>query len=162
MSVPFARGGGRADFELRVDLVALRAERLARAQAALRASPLDALLLWRDENVRYLTGLRAQIISGKSALLNGVFLADGRAPVLLCSGGEVDRVRAVMPWIEDARAIPIMEAAGLVREAVRGTLAPLRARGRRRSAWASTSAPTPRWPSCARPCPASRCTTATR
>ena len=125
MSGPFARGGGRAEFELRVDLVGLRAERLARVQAALRASPLDALLLWRDENVRYLTGLRAQIISGKSALLNGVFLADGRAPVLLCSGGEVDRVRAVMPWIEDARAIPIMEAAGLVREAVRGTLAPL-------------------------------------
>ena len=125
MSGAFARGGGRADFELRVDLVALRAERLARVQAALRASPLDALLLWRDENVRYLTGLRAQIISGKSALLNGVFLADGHAPVLLCSGGEVDRVRAVMPWIEDARAIPIMEAAGLVREAVRGTLAPL-------------------------------------
>ena len=91
MSGPFARGGGRVDFELRVDLVALRAERLARVQAALRASPLDALLLWRDENVRYLTGLRAQIISGKSALLNGVFLADGRAPVLLCSGGEVDR-----------------------------------------------------------------------
>ena len=65
MSGPFARGGGRADFELRVDLVALRAERLARAQAALRASPLDALLLWKDENVRYLTALRAQLIAGK-------------------------------------------------------------------------------------------------
>jgi Xaa-Pro dipeptidase len=125
VNAPFARGGGRADFELRVDLVALRAERLARVQAALRASPLDALLLWRDENVRYLTGLRAQIISGKSALLNGVFLADGRAPVLLCSGGEVDRVRVVMPWIEDVRPIPIMEAAGLVRAAVRGTIVPL-------------------------------------
>jgi Xaa-Pro dipeptidase len=125
VNVPFARGGGRADFELRVDLVALRAERLARVHAALRASPLDALLLWRDENVRYLTGLRAQIISGKSALLNGVFLADGRAPVLLCSGGEVDRVRDVMPWIEDVRPIPIMEAAGLVRETVRGTISPL-------------------------------------
>jgi Xaa-Pro aminopeptidase len=125
VNAPFARGGGRADFELRVDLVALRAERLARVQAALRASPLDALLLWRDENVRYLTGLRAQIISGKSSLLNGVFLVDGRAPVLLCSGGEVDRVRVVMPWIEDVRPIPIMEAAGLVREAVRGTIVPL-------------------------------------
>jgi Xaa-Pro aminopeptidase len=125
VNAAFARGGGRADFELRVDLLALRAERLARVQAALRASPLDALLLWRDENVRYLTGLRAQIISGKSALLNGVFLADGRAPVLLCSGGEVDRVRDVMPWIEDVRPIPIMEAAGLVREAVRSTIVPL-------------------------------------
>jgi len=30
-----------------------------------------------------------------------------------------------MPWIEDARAIPIMEAAGLVREAVAGTISPL-------------------------------------
>ena len=125
MNAPFARGGGRADFELRVDLVALRAERPARVQAALRASPLDALLLWRDENVRYLTGLRAQIITGKSALLNGVFLADGHAPVLLCSGGEVDRVRDEMPWIGDVRPIPIMEAAGLVREAVRSTIVPL-------------------------------------
>jgi Xaa-Pro aminopeptidase len=125
VNAPFARGGGRADFELRGDLVALIAERLARVQAALRASPLDALLLWRDENVRYLTGLRAQIITGKSALLNGVFLADGRAPVLLCSGGEVDRVREVMPWIEHVRPIPIMEAAGLVRETVQSTIVPL-------------------------------------
>lgn len=125
MTSPFATGAGRADFELRVDLVALRAERLARVQAALDASPIDALLLWRDENVRYLTGLRPQIISGKSALLNGVFLAAGREPVLLCSGGELDRVRSVMPWIEDARPVPIMEAASLVRATVEETIAPL-------------------------------------
>jgi len=125
VSSAFAPGGGRADFERRVDLVALVAERLARAQAALRASPLDALLLWREENIRYLTGLRAQVIAGKSALLNGVLLTAERPPVLLCSGGEVDRVRAVMPWIQDARPIPIMEAAGLVRGAVEETIAPL-------------------------------------
>ena len=45
----------------------------------LRASDLDCLLVWKDENVRYLTGMRAQIISGKSAVLNGVPPARRRA-----------------------------------------------------------------------------------
>ena len=121
----FALGPGRADYELRTDLVALTADRLARVQAALASSELDALLLWKDENVRCLTGLRAQIISGKSALLNGVLVQADRPPVLLCSGGELDRALESMPWIEEARRIPIMEARGLVRGAVEETVAPL-------------------------------------
>jgi Xaa-Pro aminopeptidase len=121
----FAPGPGRADYEARPNLIALRAERLARVQCALRDSGLDALLVWKDENVRYLTGLRAQIISGKSALLNGALLQPDGPPALLCSGGERDRVRAVMPWIEDVRPVPIMEAAGLVVGAVESTIAPL-------------------------------------
>lgn len=124
-ATPFAHGPGRVDYELRPDLVALRAERLERARAALAASELDALLLWKDENVRYLTGLRAQLISGKSALLNGVLLPDGGEPVLLLSGGELDRARESMPWIGELRMIPIMEHAGLIAGAVRETIAPL-------------------------------------
>ena len=95
---------------------------------------LDALLCWKDENVRYLTGLRPQIIAGKSALLNGCLLFGEGAPVLLASGGEVQRVGVVMPWIEEVHAVPIMEARGLVRSAVEGTIAPvLRRRGLERS-----------------------------
>ena len=94
----------------------------------MREAGLDALLLWKDENVRYLTGLRAQLIAGKSTMLNGCLLVDDRPPILLASGGEVQRARVVMPWIEEIHAVPIMEARDLVRGAVEQTIAPLLAR----------------------------------
>ena len=126
----FAHGQFRADYEHRPDPQELRRKRLARAQRALAEARLDALLCWKDENVRYLTGLRAQIIAGKSALLNGCLLFREGSPVLLASGGEVQRVGVVMPWIEEVHAVPIMEARGLVRRAVEATIAPvLRHRG---------------------------------
>ena len=91
----------------------------------MQTAGLDALLVWKDENVRHLTGLRAQIIAGKSALLNGCLLPRDGEPILLASGGELDRARLVMPWIEEIHAVPIMEARGLVRGAVEETVAPL-------------------------------------
>jgi Xaa-Pro dipeptidase len=119
----YAYGSSAVDYERRIDLDGLRAERLRRAREALEASELDALLVWKDENVRYLSGLRAQIIQGKSALLNGC-LATSSELVLFLSGGEVDRARLVMPWIDEIHAVPIMEARGLVAGAVGEIIAP--------------------------------------
>lgn len=121
----FAHGQFRTDYEDRPDPQVLRTKRLHRAQETLAARGLDALLCWKDENVRYLTGLRAQIIAGKSALLNGCLVFREGPPVLLASGGEVERVRIVMPWIEEIHAIPIMEAAGLIGAVVRQTIKPI-------------------------------------
>jgi Xaa-Pro dipeptidase len=120
----YAHGPFGVDYEARIDFAALREERRERVRVALDASPLDALLLWKDENVRFLTGLRPQIIQGKSALLNGCLLtADGEL-TLFCSGGEVDRVGEVMPWIERVETVPIMEARGLIAGAVADAIAP--------------------------------------
>jgi Xaa-Pro dipeptidase len=119
----YGHGGFAIDYEARIDFDALRVERLARARAALAASELDALLVWKDENVRFLTGLRAQLIQGKTALLNGCLLTEDHL-VLFCSGGEIDRVRLVMPWIEEVHAVPIMEARGLISGAVDEFVAP--------------------------------------
>jgi Xaa-Pro dipeptidase len=47
------------------------------------------------------------------------------SPILLASGGEVQRARIVMPWLEEIHAVPIMEARGLVRATVEQTIAPL-------------------------------------
>ena len=121
----FAHGQFRTDYEDRGDLGALRAKRVERVQAALARSELDCLLLWKDENVRYLTGMRAQIINGKSALLNGVLLRGDTPPILLCSGGDYQRAQASMTWIEELHPIPILEARGLVRGFVDETLRPL-------------------------------------
>ena len=119
----FAHGAFLTDYEARADMGQLRAERLAAARRALAASELDALLLWKDENVRYVSGLRAQLIQGKTALLNGCLLTEDEL-VLFVSGGEIDRVRAVMPWIDEVHAVPIMEARGLVAGAVEHVVGP--------------------------------------
>jgi Xaa-Pro aminopeptidase len=121
----FGHGQFRTDYEDRGDLSALRDLRVERVQAALERSELDCLLLWKDENVRYLTGMRAQIIAGKSALLNGVLLRPDAAPILLCSGGDYQRAQSSMTWIEELHPIPILEARGLVGGFVDETLRPL-------------------------------------
>jgi Xaa-Pro dipeptidase len=119
----YAHGAFGVDYEARIDFAGLREERLVRVRQRLRESELDALLLWKDENVRFTTALRPQIIQGKNALLNGCLVTEDSL-VLLCSGGEVDRVRSVMPWIDDVETVPIMEARGLIAGTVDAVLAP--------------------------------------
>jgi len=121
----FAHGQFRVDNEDRPDPYELRLKPVERARAEMRERGLDALLVWKEENVRYLTGLRAQLIAGKSTQLNGCLLTADGALVLLASGGEVQRARIVMPWLEEIHAVPIMEARGLVRAAVEHTIVPL-------------------------------------
>lgn len=121
----FARGPFHVGYEARVDLESLRRKRVARARAERDKSQLDALLVWKDENVRYLTDLRPQLIAGKTTALNGALLVEGKAPVLFCSGGERDRVDRTMPWIEEAHTIPIIEEKALVDGFVKGILAPV-------------------------------------
>jgi Xaa-Pro dipeptidase len=125
MTVSYARGPSNVDWEDRVDIARLRRDRVRAVRDALDASNLDGLLLWKDENVRYLTSLRAQLISGKMTSLNGVLLTRGNEPVLLCSGGEIDKASFGMSWLTAAHPIPIMEQRELVDGFVAATLAPL-------------------------------------
>lgn len=124
----YGTGSFAVDWEQRYDFDALRAERVARAQEAMVGAGLDALVLWKMENVRYLTSLRSQIIAGKSSILNGVLLFPDGPPVLLASGGEVDKAR-FMPWLGAVHAIPIMEQRELVEGFVTAILAPLLVQG---------------------------------
>lgn len=125
MAASYARGQSAVDWEERYDFPALRRKRGAKVQDAMVESDVDAVLLWKDENVRYLTSLRAQLIAGKSTSLNGVLLARGADPVLLASGGEMDKVAFGMPWITAAHAVPIMEQPALVEGFVINTLVPV-------------------------------------
>ena len=49
----------------------------------------------------------------------------GEDPILLCSGGERDRVDRVMPWVEEVHTIPIMEERSLIAGFVREVLVPV-------------------------------------
>src|SRR5262249_61718973 len=58
-ALPLTPAPGRmnVDFEQRVDFSRLRSYRLGRAMAALEASDLGALLVFDNNNIRYLTGV---------------------------------------------------------------------------------------------------------
>lgn len=121
----FARGQFHVSYEARVDFQALREKRIARAQQQREKAQLDALLLWKDENVRYLTDLRPQLIAGKTTALNGVLLVADQAPILFCSGGERDRAERTMPWVKEIHTIPIIEERSLIEGFVRSILSPV-------------------------------------
>ena len=121
----FARGNFHVGYEARVDLTELRRKRIAKAQEERKKAGLDALLVWKDENQRYLTDLRPQLIHGKSTCLNGALLVEGKAPIMFCSGGERDRVDRTMPWVEEVHTIPIIEEKALVDGLVKDILGPV-------------------------------------
>jgi Xaa-Pro aminopeptidase len=126
----YAKGPFAVDWEDRYDFPEIRGQRVAKTQEAMRAAGATGLLVWKDENVRYLTSLRAQLIAGKTTSLNGALLVPDSDPVLLCSGGEIDKARFGMSWIGEAHAIPIMEQRDLVDGFVKNILGPiLKARG---------------------------------
>jgi len=121
----FARGPFHVGYERRVDLDALRQKRIAKADEQRRQAGLDALLVWKDENCRYLTDLRPQLIAGKTTALNGALLVEGRAPIVFCSGGERDRIDRTMPWVKEVHTIPIIEEKALVDGLIRDILGPV-------------------------------------
>ena len=121
----YAKGPFAVDWEDRYDFAELRRQRVERSHQALVDSEADGLLVWKDENVRYLTALRAQLIAGKTTSLNGAILVPGEGPILLGSGGEIDKARAGMSWIGEAHAVPIMEQRELVDGFVKDILSPI-------------------------------------
>jgi Xaa-Pro aminopeptidase len=126
----YAKGPYAVDWEDRYDMPRMRRDRVESAQREMRAANVDGLLVWKDENVRYLTSLRAQLIAGKTMSLNGALLQPDGDPVLLCSGGELDKARMGMSWIGESHAIPIMEQAELVDGFVSDILKPILANRR--------------------------------
>jgi Xaa-Pro dipeptidase len=121
----FAQGSFHVNYERRVDFEALRRKRIAKADEQRRKAGLDALLVWKDENCRYLTDLRPQLIAGKTTALNGALLVEGKAPILFCSGGERNRIDRTMPWIKEVHTIPIIEEKSLVEGMVKEILGPV-------------------------------------
>src|ERR1700738_5102007 len=121
----FARGQFQVAYAARVDVAALRQKRIANAHRRRPEAQLDARLVWKDENVRYLTDLRPQLIAGKTTALNGALLIAGHAPILFCSGGERDRAERTMTWLTEIHTIPIIEERSLIEGFVRSILSPV-------------------------------------
>ncbi len=118
----FARGSFQVDWEERIDFARLRSERVKKTQWAMHEKDIDALILWKDENVRYLTSLRAIMLAYRSSTQFGVLLTQEESPVLFASSAEAARIPEAMPWIEHLVPIPIMEEPELVENIVKNEL----------------------------------------
>ena len=104
------------DFEERVDYRRMHRYRLARAQAALEASDLGALLLFDDNNVRYVSSTKIGEWS-RDKLSRWVLLTRGGDPILWDFGSAAVHHRLYSPWLKPENC-----KAGLV--GLRGTVDP--------------------------------------
>jgi len=87
------------DWEERIDVKRMREERLAKAKNAVKDAGVDALFLFRLENVKYLTGYRVHdwpmIFFGLASSL----LINGEDPYVFTM--DVDHAKLRMPWCAD-------------------------------------------------------------
>ena len=86
------------DWEQRIDFARLRRERLERAQTALNASDLGALLLFDPNNIRYVTSTHiGEWARDKNARY--VFLPRGGDPILWDFGSAAKNHQLYAPWL---------------------------------------------------------------
>jgi Xaa-Pro dipeptidase len=104
------------DFEERVDYRRLHRYRLGRAQAALEASDLGALLLFDDNNIRYVTSTKIGEWA-RDKLSRWALLPRGGDPILWDFGSAAVHHRLYSPWLKPENC-----KAGLV--GLRGTVNP--------------------------------------
>jgi Xaa-Pro aminopeptidase len=104
------------DFEERVDYRRMHRYRLGRTQAALEASELGALILFDDNNVRYVTSTKIGEWA-RDKLSRWVLLIRGQDPILWDFGSAAVHHRLYSPWLKPENC-----KAGLV--GLRGTVDP--------------------------------------
>jgi len=109
-------GSMGVDFEERVDYRRLHRYRLGRAQAALEASDLGALLLFDDNNIRYVTSTKIGEWA-RDKLSRWALLPRGGDPILWDFGSAAVHHRLYSPWLKPENC-----KAGLV--GLRGTVDP--------------------------------------
>src|SRR4051794_16637120 len=105
------------DFEERVDYRRLHRYRLARAQAALEKSDLGALLLFDDNNIRYVTSTKIGEWA-RDKLSRWTLLIRGQEPILWDFGSAAVHHKLYSPWLKPENCL-----AGLV--GLRGPVDPV-------------------------------------
>jgi Xaa-Pro aminopeptidase len=89
-----------------VDLTALRSERLARLQDAMREHGADVCLFFNQANVRYATGTAAMTVYSNGAFVRCALVPAEGAPILFEHPKLLYRVRAL---VHDVRPMPAWE-----------------------------------------------------
>ncbi|HLA81305.1 MAG TPA: Xaa-Pro peptidase family protein [Thermoleophilia bacterium] len=101
----------------------LRASRLDRLEKAMKRDGLDAVVVFRHDNIRYLTGYRPLMWETGYVTRNAAIYPRGSRPVILAHAGDLDRAKTGMPWMREGELLGLgsMEDPGIARTIVNGT-----------------------------------------
>ena len=94
-------GVTQVDWENRLDMPRLRAERLARLTAELERSSLGAVLTFDFHNIRYMTGTHIGTWA-MDKMIRFALLPQGGAPVLWDFGSAARHHQLYAPWLDEA------------------------------------------------------------
>ena len=95
------------EWEQDVDTDKLRKGRLTRAREKMKEHDVDALLVFRAENIRYITSFRPLWWPHDFIDRNAAFLTRDGDPILYPSSGDVSRCRSTMPWLKKENIRPM-------------------------------------------------------
>lgn len=110
----------QVDWEQGIDWATVRQYRIQRVVEAIRRAGLDAVMYTRLDAIRYITSFRPVISLWFHGTRHVVFVtADGHIKFLVASG-DLDRVKATMPWLTDYEPFPFLagEGVGIVERAI--------------------------------------------
>lgn len=114
------------DWVDRIDFATLRRYRTNNLQQKLKEYDLDALITFRAEYIRYMTGLRPLWWPISFLSRNASIIAQSGSPVLYVTSGDHARCQATMNWLpkEDIRPCGTMEDSGIAHTMVREEFVP--------------------------------------
>src|SRR5665647_526504 len=104
------------DWVDRVDFVKMREMRTENLRKEMKKHNLDALLTFRAENIRYMTGMRPLWWPISFLSRNASMMTQDSRPVLYVTSGDAPRCQATMTWMkpEEIKPCGTMEEPGIV------------------------------------------------
>jgi Xaa-Pro aminopeptidase len=114
------------DWTKRIDFDLLRRERTKSLSAQIKKHKLDAILCFKAENLRYMTGYRPLWWPISFLTRNaGIMVAD-KEPILFPTSGCYERCRDTMYWMKkkNIRPLATMEDPGIVEEEIKKKFVP--------------------------------------
>ncbi len=121
------------DWTTRIDFDRLRRLRLEAVRRAMADHRLDAILAFKYENIRYITGLRPLWFPFVQ-IRNAAVVTPDRGPICFVNGGDWAHRHATMTWMDpkDVRILGPLEDSVLVRKSLPPLVAALEELGFRR------------------------------
>jgi Xaa-Pro dipeptidase len=114
------------DWTDRIDFDRLRRERTQRLNEQIKRHGLDALLCFKAENLRYMTGYRPLWWPISFLTRNAGLMAVDREPILFPTSGCYERCKETMTWMKEDHIRPLatMEDPGIVENEVKKKFLP--------------------------------------
>ena len=114
------------DWENRVDFNKMRKERTKLVKKEMKTKKLDAVLLFKAENIRYITGYRPLWWPISFLTRNAALMTVDSDPILFPTSGCAERCQKTMDWMskDNIRPLATLEDEGIINEVVNDLFVP--------------------------------------